>query len=658
MLRHISVALAGRAGARLAAKFAIPASRSTLLRLLRATPPAPPGGAPQVLGVDDFALRRGQVYATVLVDMDTHQPVDVLPDRTAHTLAAWLRAHPGAQVVCRDRAGAYADGIRIGAPDAIQVADRFHLWMNLGEAVLNTVIAHRRHLAEPDPITPDPPPPPAMPAKPDSDTEIQLVTRTRERYTAVQQLLADGCSRAEVSRRLGLDIQTVRRFANATCIEDLLAGTRRDSVLDPFKPYLQQRYHDGHTDTTTLLEEIRQRGYHGSVQTLRRYLRPSRPQKPLKPPAPPKPRQVTKWIMMDPAKLNPDDHASFAAICSRSTTLAAVREHVDRFAHMIRTLGGADLPQWIANVQADDLPSLHTFTKGLQRDLEAVTAGLTLPHSSGAVEGAVNRIILWNQRVSMPCGGFPMSAGRASRQAVFLSRQRRWKLVNRWCSGGDSSSDQVPRTQLYRARQPSLRSNRRLPLSLPPRECSQVAKPCSCSHAVALATSAGSGRRPLGSWSEVAAASMAAAASASMRVKLPSSSGRLTATSRVMPSGNRSVNIGSQLWMSLRSSSASRSRSRAWLASALTCTGHGPMLRVLLSCHSRSASTPTIMHRCRVGRGVRRWVEAGRSGATVCRVRRVAGSVSGRLGWRRWRGVAGDGRRRRGRCRPRRVRRR
>ncbi|MFC0530409.1 ISL3 family transposase [Phytohabitans kaempferiae] len=286
MLRHISVALAGRAGARLAAKFAIPASRSTLLRLLRATPPTSPTVAPRVLGVDDFALRRGQVYATVLIDMDTHQPVDVLPDRTADTLAAWLREHPGAHIVCRDRAGAYADGVRIGAPDAIQVADRFHLWMNLGEAVLNTVITHRRHLAEPDPITPDPPPTaPAVPATPESDTEIRLVTRTRERYKAVQQLLADGCSRAEISRRLGLDIQTVRRFANATHVEDLLAGTRRDSVLDPFKPYLQQRYHDSHTDTATLLEEIRQRGYRGSIQTLRRYLRPSRPDKPLLPAA-------------------------------------------------------------------------------------------------------------------------------------------------------------------------------------------------------------------------------------------------------------------------------------------------------------------------------------------------------------------------------------
>jgi DNA-binding NarL/FixJ family response regulator len=276
-LAEVALALAGRPGSRLAAKLAMPCCRDVLIRLIR-TRPVPGAGHVGVLGVDDFAVRRGQSYNTILIDMDSRKPVDVLPDREASTLADWLREHPEVHTVCRDRAGAYAEGIRTGAPRAIQVADRFHLWMNVCEAAGKTVAAHHHCLraaaaadsgpAGPEPAAPVPLPaaePAAAPQRP-----RRLAERTRARYAQVQECLARGLSRAATARELNLDIQTVRRFANATCEEELLGkAEHRSTKLDPFIDLVNQRWNEGITNAEAITTELRAFGFHGDAQAVR-----------------------------------------------------------------------------------------------------------------------------------------------------------------------------------------------------------------------------------------------------------------------------------------------------------------------------------------------------------------------------------------------------
>ncbi|GIH72444.1 transposase [Sphaerimonospora thailandensis] len=403
MLDAIALALAGRAGARLAAVLGLSVGRNTLLRRIRAMPD-PEIGQITVLGVDDFALRRGHVYGTILINMDTHRPVDLLPDREADTLAAWLRDHPGVEVICRDRAGAYAEGARQGAPEAIQVADRWHLWDNLGRYVEKTIAAHHHCVQRPEPVS-------APPAPDQSSRDLQqlaaeaaaaraetstIVVRTRKRYEQVQALKAAGKGIKPIMRELGLAKETVRKFYRAHAIEEVLATSLagRPSKLDPYKPYLHQRWNDGCTNVLELHREIASQGYRGSYGLVRDYLAPFRETGAAPPAAakPPKVRTITRWIMTCPDDLDSDEEAALNNVLADCPHLTALAGHVRSFAEMMLQRQGDRLEEWMTEVDADDLPHLRSFTLGIRRDHAAVLNALTLPHSSGAVEGNVNRL--------------------------------------------------------------------------------------------------------------------------------------------------------------------------------------------------------------------------------------------------------------------------
>ncbi|WP_241003047.1 ISL3 family transposase [Streptomyces sp. CB01881] len=405
VLLSIACALAGRPGARLAALLGMRAAKDTLLQLLRSVPD-PPQAPVRVLGVDDFALRKGDSYATVLVDLEARRPVDVLPSREADPLAAWLAGHPEVEIICRDRAGAYAEGARTGAPQAVQVADGWHLWRNVAEAVEKTVGSHHGCIRSAFAASPA-----AEPARAGDATQPfgppagmhdclgrprRLVARTKERYAAVQERLAEGKSLTAISQELRLDHSTVRRFARATGIDELLVNAaNRQSILDEYKPHLHQRWNEGCHDIPRLHRELQELGFRGGIQTVRRYLRHAKRHTPpvtLRPA--PRPRRVVRWIMTDPARLRADDAQELKEIRAACPHLDAAARHVRDFAGMLQDRRGDLLPDWMNRVIADDLPALHSLIAGLRRDQDAVVAGLSSPWSSGQVEGQVTRVKL------------------------------------------------------------------------------------------------------------------------------------------------------------------------------------------------------------------------------------------------------------------------
>jgi len=458
MLTGFGLEAAGRAAARLAGTLGIAVHPATVLRLVATAPQPEITAAPEVLGVDDFALAKGQVYGTVLVDMRTGDVIDLLPDREAATLEAWLTAHPGAGIICRDRAGNYAEGTRAGAPDAIQVADRWHLWHNLAEYAEKTVARHRGCLKdEPggDAGSNDAPgnagrleqEPPGQEegrqVPPDGfldacGRERRLVTRTRERYTEIRARLDAGESLSAISRVTGLDRQTVQRFARAGSIDELLVkATSRESKLDQFKPYLHQRWNEGVTDAAALHAELKQRGWAGSEQTVRRYVRPFRQALAAPDPAPavPKTRQITRWLLTRPDHLKADEQAQLQAIRARCPHIDALAGRVTAFAEMMTArTGSRDLESWLAAVEADDQAGLRSFAAGIRNDQQAVINGLTLHWSSGRVEGTVNKIKMIKRQM-YGRAGFDLLRKRVILHPALPDHKIRGRAVDHDCQG-------------------------------------------------------------------------------------------------------------------------------------------------------------------------------------------------------------------------------
>lgn len=424
-LQDVAFVTGGETGTRLLDRLGMPVSPDTLIRIIRDSP-EPEVTTPRVLGVDDWAIRKGQNYGTILVDLEKQQPVDLLPESSAETLATWLKAHPGVEVISRDRGTEYIKGATDGAPEAIQVADRWHLLNNLRETLeryLDRDQACLKAAADKEPdeakidqsgpdfqsqdaVTPEAPspeaeiPPPSHLTKAQQD-KLARQTKRLARYEAVLELADYGLTNNEIARHLKIDAHTVSRYLTADSCPMYPEGRTRPSKLDPYMDYIDKRWQTGGHNATEIWREIRKLGFTGSRGLVAQWAAKERKHLPPKRSGPP-PKKIVPWapsraawlFIKAPDSLKPEEKEALDRMIQASDNAAQVYDLGQQFVTMIRDSTSATLTPWLETVFKSGISALIRFANGIKQDFAAVMAALTLPWSQGQVEGQINRLKL------------------------------------------------------------------------------------------------------------------------------------------------------------------------------------------------------------------------------------------------------------------------
>jgi transposase len=422
----VAFALGGRAGQRLAVTLHMPMSGDTLLRIIRRTP-CPETEQPQIIGVDDWAQRRGRVYGTIVVDLERHRVVDLLSDRTAEILAVWLTQHPSVTTIARDRSGEYARGVALGAPQATQVLDRWHLLVNLREAFQKLLDRLRPEL---NPLTL---------AKPSGKSDEIRVLRRRHRsqqdvvardgsraralalHHQVHRLRGAGDNIQAIARHLKLSRSTVYRYLSMSEFPERAAPQARASILHPFVADLTEHWTAGERNASELWRAIQAKGYPGTRRQVAQWVaqrreRPSRltPKKYLehgtlardcaplheaadRPPLPSARRLVWLFLkhtdQLEPAQLTLRDQLLTHPLLSQAKQLA------QDFQSLIRKRKALALETWFKACEIAKIPELTNFASGLRQEAQAVTNAVSAVWSNGQTEGQVNKLKLLKRQM-------------------------------------------------------------------------------------------------------------------------------------------------------------------------------------------------------------------------------------------------------------------
>ena len=418
------VALGGEAGSRLAHQLGMPTSGDTLLRLIRAAPVAA-AAAPTIIGVDDWALKKRTRYGTIVVDLERRRPIDLLPDRDAETLAAWLQARPGISFVTRDRSAEYRRAITAGAPSATQAADRWHLLCNarqMTERWAASAYARLRSL----PVTT------VIDSTVAGRTKAFMRTRSagviaadsrarrKTRYDDVRRRASAGEGLRAISRATGLSRATVGKYARAGAFPERVLRAPVLSIIDPYLPHLEVRFSAGCENGMQLWREVQALGFAGTAKQIRRWLQarritfhkhtPYRWRDGIPPGAAPAAAAQTltapiqlAWLIVKAAEARSTDEAAVIQRIKQDIEAGTLVRLVRRFVDLVRSAGitskqqhasGDTLDAWLADAQSCKVRAVVTFAAGLAQDRDAVQAALTLPWSNAQAEGQITKLKL------------------------------------------------------------------------------------------------------------------------------------------------------------------------------------------------------------------------------------------------------------------------
>jgi transposase len=409
-LREIAFGLGGEEGARIVKKLRYgDLSPDTLLRIIRRTPQnnLP---TPRYLGVDDWAMKKGRTYGTILCDLERHTVVDLLPDRSSEVLKKWLKAHPGIEIITRDRSSSYSEGATQGAPNAIQIADRFHLLVNLTETLKQIVQRNPGILKLSQPPTSSSGIEKAEkePAAEQETTQTvpASLSQKQELYKQIQELHRQGIELRNIAKSLGIAVNTALKYANLP--EPPAKQIRSSRRTFGFEQYIGKRWDEGTRAPKQLFLELRSIGYKGSYQTIARYVAELRGptcshlHSHDAPKAPPPILAVSKasFLLGKPAeKLDEDEHKLIDHLCQASVQVKDAYELAQSFQKMVRERRVDEFDTWLCQSEKSSASNMRNFAAGLRRDYNAVKMTLSQPLSNGQTEGQVNRLKLIKRKM-------------------------------------------------------------------------------------------------------------------------------------------------------------------------------------------------------------------------------------------------------------------